>query len=184
VALWAPVARRLQQELRVTTLLFDYHGYGKSEGVPKVEGILQDARAARTLLAKATGREETDVVLMGRSLGGAVAIQLAAETPPRGLIVESTFSSLKDTAKEHFPKLAFLVPQDRLDSAAQITKYTGPFLQSHGDADRTIPFALGQKLFDAANEPKRLVTIRGGDHNDPQSAEYYRELEGFIGGLP
>jgi fermentation-respiration switch protein FrsA (DUF1100 family) len=172
-----------QKQLRVTALIFDYRGYGRSEGVPTVEGILQDARAARTVLARRTAVPESQIVLMGRSLGGAVVVQLAAESPARALILESTFSSLKDLAGHHFPHLAWFVPTNKLDSLSQIKRYRGPLLQSHGDADDTVPYALGLRLFQAANDPKRLITIRGGDHNSPQSAEYYLQLNRFLDDL-
>jgi fermentation-respiration switch protein FrsA (DUF1100 family) len=174
----------LQKELRVTSLIFDYRGYGRSEGVPTVEGVLQDARAARNLLARRAGVKESALVLMGRSLGGAVVVQLAAEKAPRALILESTFSSLREAASYHYPRLAWLVPAGKLDSVAKIGRYRGPLLQSHGDADRTIPYSQAVKLFRAATGPRQFVRIPGGDHNTPQSAEYYRQLERFIAGLP
>jgi fermentation-respiration switch protein FrsA (DUF1100 family) len=174
-----------QNDLRVTTLAFDYRGYGRSDGVATVEGVLEDARAARSFLANRAGVKQAEIVLMGRSLGGAVVVQLAAENAPRGLVLESTFSSLGDVASHHYgAAAALLIPADRLNSAARIGRYKGPLLLSHGDADRTIPYSLGLKLFEAANQPKKLVTIRGGDHNDPQSAEYYAELDRIIGTLP
>jgi fermentation-respiration switch protein FrsA (DUF1100 family) len=173
-----------QKQLGVTALIFDYRGYGRSVGLPTVEGILQDARAARGLLARRAVVPETQIVLMGRSLGGAVVIQLAAESPPRGLILESTFSSFKDVAARHFPRLAWLVPPSKLDSLSQIKRYKGPLLQSHGDADSTVPYSLGLKLFRAANEPKRWITIPGGDHNSPQTSDYYQQLDRFLDDLP
>lgn len=180
----APLLTYLQKRMRVTVLIFDYRGYGRSDGVPTADGILRDARAARAFLAKRAAVDEADIVLMGRSLGGAAVVQLAAESPARGLILESTFSSLKDVASHHYPKLAWLVPSGKLNSAAQIARHRGPLLQSHGDADRTIPFSSGQKLFRAANEPKTFVTIHDGDHNHPQTAEYYQQLDRFLDSLP
>ncbi len=174
----------LQRHMRVTVLIFDYRGYGRSEGTPSVDGILRDARAARAFLSRQSGAKQSDIVLMGRSLGGAVVTQLAAEDPPRGLILESTFSSIKDVASKHYPHLAWLVPSGKLNSAARITRYKGPLLQSHGDADRTIPFASATKLFRAANEPKQFIRIAGADHNDGQSGEYTRQLDRFISSLP
>jgi fermentation-respiration switch protein FrsA (DUF1100 family) len=176
--------KQLQTELRVAALIFDYRGYGRSEGRPTVEGILQDARAARKHLASRAGVPQTQLVLMGRSLGGAVVVQLAAEERARGLVVESTFSSLRDAAAYHYPRLAWLVPAGKLDSVSQIGRYKGPLLLSHGDSDRTIPYTQGLKLFDAAQEPKTFIRIPGADHNDPPSAEYDRALDHFIQGLP
>lgn len=175
---------RLQHQLRVAVLIFDYRGYGRSAGVPTVAGMLKDARAARKFLAQHANVKQSDIVMMGRSLGGAVAVQLAAEAKPRGLVLESTFSSLRDMASHHYPKLAWLVPPAKLDSAAMIPKYHGPLLQSHGDGDRTIPFASGMELFRSANEPKSFVTLPGRDHNAPQTREYYERLDQFITDLP
>lgn len=180
----ASLLRYFQNELRVTALIFDYRGYGRSEGVPTVEGVLQDARAARTFLAKRAGVKESAIILMGRSLGGAVASCLAAESRPRGLILESTFSSLKDVASYHYPRLAWLVPAAKLDSVAQLARYEGPLLESHRDADGTIPYALGLKLFQAAKGPKEFFRVPGGDHNDPLPAAYYQKLDRFVGNLP
>lgn len=174
----------LQQELRVATFAFDYRGYGKSEGLPNVVGVLEDARAARTWLAKRTGVAETDVVLMGRSLGGAVVVQLAADASPRAVVLESTFTSLKDAAAHHFPRLAWLVPKNELNSAVTLAAYAGPLLQSHGDADRTIPFTQGESLFATAKGKKQFFRVSGGDHNDPQPATYYQRLEKFLTDLP
>jgi fermentation-respiration switch protein FrsA (DUF1100 family) len=173
-----------QKQLRVTALIFDYRGYGRSDGVPTVAGILQDARAARMRLAHLAAVPESQIVLMGRSLGGAVVVQLAAEAAARGLILESTFSSFQDVAAHHYPRLAWLVPKSKLNSLTQIKCYNGPLLQSHGDADSTVPYALGWKLFRAANDPKRWVRIYGGDHNSPQSTDYYRQLDRFLNDLP
>jgi pimeloyl-ACP methyl ester carboxylesterase len=177
----ADVLRLLQRRLRATVLIFDYRGYGRSEGVPTVEGILNDARAARTFLARQAGINESDLVLIGNSLGGAVAVQLAAEKRPRALVLENTFSSLKDIAAHHYPALAWLVSAKKLNSSELIASYSGPLLQCHGDADRTIPFTLGEKLFAAANDPKQFVKIPGGDHNDWLPDEYYSKLDALLG---
>jgi fermentation-respiration switch protein FrsA (DUF1100 family) len=180
----SPRMKHLQKDLRVAALVFDYRGYGRSEGTPTVAGILQDARAARKCLAGRAGVGESRVVLLGESLGGAVAADLAGTDGARGLILESTFSSLKDVAAHHFPKLAWLVHADKLDSVTRIGRYAGPVLQCHGDADRTIPYALGRKLFEAAPGAKQFVRMEGGDHNDPPSADYFRQLDRFIRDLP
>lgn len=178
------VLRLFSDRLNVSVLVFDYRGYGRSEGTPSEDGVLADARAARRWLAARTNVREQDIVLVGHSLGGGVVVDLAAKDGARGLILESTFSSLPDAAAGHFP----LVPvrylmQTRLDSVAKIPNYRGPLLQTHGDADRVVPYALGRKLFDAANEPKRFVTVPGGGHNDPPSPEYLAALDRFLNSL-
>jgi fermentation-respiration switch protein FrsA (DUF1100 family) len=173
-------ARLLREKLGATVLLFDYRGYGKSEGTPSEEGILKDARAARRWLARRAGIAEKDVVLLGYSLGGAVAVDLAASDGARALILESTFTSLPEVAANHAPASVGSLMTNRLDSLAKIGQYHGPLLQMHGDADTVVPFALGQKLFAAANEPKQFIRIPGGRHIGPPSQEYVRALDQFL----
>jgi len=180
----AEVAELLHARYDASVLLFDYRGYGRSEGIPTMLGILRDARAARKELAARENIAENQVVLLGESLGGAVAVDLAAEEGARGLILESTFSSLRDVAGFHYPRLLVsMVVADKLNSAARIGKYRGPLLQVHGDADQIIPFASGRRLFDAANEPKRLLVLARHDHNDALPQEWYQAMEKFFDDL-
>jgi fermentation-respiration switch protein FrsA (DUF1100 family) len=176
--------RMLRDRVGVSALVFDYRGYGRSEGEPDEPGILADARAARAWLARRAGIPEHQIVLMGRSLGGAVAVDLAADGA-RGLVLESTFSSIRDVGAAHYPWLPVrMLMRTRLASVDKIAQYHGPLLQSHGDADRVIPYRLGRRLFDAANEPKRFITIPDADHNDPQPPSYYDALVAFLDQLP
>ena len=158
----------LRRDLGVSVMIFDYRGYGKSEGSPDEAGILQDARAARAWFAQRTGRREQDIVLMGRSLGGGVMVDLAANDGARALILQSTFTSLPDVAAYHYPWLPVrLLMRTRLDSLAKIARYRGRVLQSHGTGDRIVPFESGRKLFEAVPDPgKRFVELAGVDHND------------------
>ena len=121
---------------------------------------------------------------MGESLGGAVAVDLAARDGARALVLESTFTSLPDVAAHHFPGCRSAGDADaaRL-GRRRSARYHGPLLQSHGDADTIVPYELGRRLFDAANEPKQFVTLPGRDHNDPQPADYYDTLVAFLDGL-
>ena len=184
VSFEAELLKFLHDRLSVSVLELDYRGYGKSEGTPTVEGVLLDARAAREMLAQKEQLQPSQIVLMGRSLGGAIAVDLAKDGA-RGLILESTFTSLRETAAEHYPAalVALLVPS-RLESLKTIASYRGSLLISHGDADDTIPFAHGQRLFAAATGPKTFVIIPGGNHNSPQTVEYYEKLDAFLKSLP
>lgn len=174
----------LRDRVRVSVFAFDYRGYGRSEGSPSESGVLADARAARAWLARRAGIDQADVVLLGRSLGGAVAVHLAAESRPRGLVLESTFTSLPDVAAVQYPWVPVrLLMKNRLDSLSKIAHYYGPLLQSHGDADEIVPFVQGKRLFDAAPGRKRFVPIAGARHNDPQTRAYYRALTRFLDGL-
>lgn len=178
-------ARRLQEKLGVSVLVFDYRGYGRSDGTPTEEGILADARAARRWLAARAGVDERDLVLLGRSLGGAVAVDLAARDGARALILENTFTSMTEVARgKAWPLPVGSVMHTRLDSLSKIAAYHGPLLQTHGDADRLVPFEMGKRLFAAANEPKRFIPVPGGGHNDGPSDAYYRALDEFLTRLP
>jgi fermentation-respiration switch protein FrsA (DUF1100 family) len=180
VATWGDVLRTLHDRMGVAVLGFDYRGFGRSEGAPSEGGVLADARAARAWLAKRTGIAENQIVLMGRSLGGAVAVDLACDGA-RGLILESTFTSMPEVGHAALPWVPVrAMMHTQFNSLAKIGKYRGPLLQSHGTADRLIPFAIGQQLFAAANEPKQFISIPGGDHNDPQTEEYYAALSAFL----
>ncbi|MCI0704143.1 MAG: alpha/beta hydrolase [Planctomycetia bacterium] len=182
---WRFALQLFRDRLNTSVLVFDYRGYGRSEGTPSEAGVLTDARAARRWLAARTNVREQDIVLVGRSLGGGVAVDLAAKDGARGLILESTFTSLPDTAASYFPLLPVRgLMRTRLDSLAKIPNYHGPLLQTHGDADRIVPYALGRKLFNAANEPKLFVSVPGGGHNGPPSREYLTALDQFLGSLP
>ena len=176
---------REMHRLGVAVLAFDYRGYGRSSGNPNEAGILADGRAARKWLADHTETPESEIVLMGESLGGGVAVQLAAETPARGLVLENTFSSLPDVAAAHYPWIPVKqLMRTQLDSADAVKNYHGPLLQFHGDADTIVPFKLGRKLFDTANDPKKFVIIPGGDHNDPRTPKYYQAVDRFLNQLP
>jgi fermentation-respiration switch protein FrsA (DUF1100 family) len=180
----AKLFKYLQEELQLSILAFDYRGYGRSAGKPTIDGALQDARAARAKLAEVAAVPPGEIVLMGRSLGGAVAIHLAAESAPRGLIVESTFTSLREVARKHYARLSFVVPPHTLNNVAKIAEYDGPLLYSHGTADRVVPIALGEQLFEAAAGPKTFHRLPGLDHNTRGTPEYYRILEQFVAQLP
>lgn len=177
-----PVLRVFRDRLNCSILVFDYRGYGRSDGHPSEPGVCADARAARSWLAKKTSVPETAIVLVGHSLGGGVAVDLAAREGARGLVLQSTFSTLPDAAQSHVPVRSLM--HMKFDSMSKISHYHGPLLQSHGDADRVIPYALGCKLFAAANEPKEFITIAGGGHSDLLTADYVAALDHFLASLP
>jgi fermentation-respiration switch protein FrsA (DUF1100 family) len=147
-------------------LLFDYRGYGRSAGRPDEQGTYRDARAARAALFGRPGMDARRVFYFGESLGGAIALALALEHPPAGLVLQSTFTSIRDMARLHYPVVpAFLVP-DAYPSAARIGRLRSPLLVVHGDRDAIVPFSHGQALFAAAPERKRLHVVAGAGHND------------------
>lgn len=181
VATWSETLRVLNERHRLAVMSFDYRGYGRSAGKPSESGILQDVRAARRWVAQRTDTSERDVILMGQSLGGAVAVDLASRDGARALVLASTFTSLPDVGAGHMP---WLLPHwnmtMRLNSLSKIRQYPGPVLISHGDADEVIPFAQAQSLYEAAPGPKRFFREPGGEHNDPWSEAYHAALEEFL----
>jgi fermentation-respiration switch protein FrsA (DUF1100 family) len=178
------ILRRLHNVTGVTVFIFDYRGYGRSMGKPTEAGVLADARAARDWLCRRENVAPDKLILMGESLGGAVAVDLAAEKGARGLILESTFTSLRDVGAHHFPWIPVrLLVRTQLDALAKIKSYRGPLLQSHGDQDTVVPYKFGRKLFEAANGPKEFVTLTGEEHNDLRGLAYYEKLGQFVTGL-
>ncbi len=174
----------LNQRHKLATMMFDYRGYGKSEGHPSEQGVFADARAARKWLAARKQISEQEIILMGRSLGGAVAIELASTDGARGLVLASTFTSMPDVAKHVLPIIpSRLIMTQRFNSLSKIKNYNGPLLHSHGDADRLIPIELGRKLFAAAPGRKQFIVIPNAGHNDPQSEEYRIAFDEFLSSL-
>lgn len=174
----------MRDEFQVSIFAFDYRGYGRSEGKPAEKGIMEDAEAAQKWLAEKAGIKEQEIVLMGRSLGGGIALHLAAEKGAKGVVLQSTFTSLPDAAATHYPWAPIkLLMRNRYDSLARISRYSGPVFLSHGTADRIIPFSHGQTLFAAATGPKEFFEIPGGDHHDAEPEDYIPALHKFLDSL-
>jgi fermentation-respiration switch protein FrsA (DUF1100 family) len=166
-------------------MVFDYRGYGRSEGSPHEAGLYMDARAARDWLAQRTNIRPQDVVLWGRSLGGGVVMELAANDGARGVITECTFTSLPDVAAPLYPWLPVRwIMRNRFDSLSKIASYHGPLLLAHGEADELIPVSHARRLFEAANEPKELITLPGMMHNDPFYSPFPETVDAFLKRLP
>lgn len=142
-------------------LAYDYRGYGTSAGRPTESGAYQDADAAYAYLTKNLQIAPNRIIALGRSLGGAVSVDLASRRVLAGLVVESSFVSAYRVMTT-WP----LLPFDRFDSAAKIGKISIPVFILHGTHDTIIPFWHGEALYRAANQPKRSLWIAGADHND------------------
>jgi fermentation-respiration switch protein FrsA (DUF1100 family) len=179
-------ALQLSCDLRCNVLIFDYAGYGKSEGKPTTKGILDDGRAARNWLAAHDGISCEQVIVYGQSLGGSVAVDIAAEDGAGGLIVESSFTSLGDMGRQLFPLLPVnYLLRERLASVEKISNVTCPVFISHSKSDNVIPFLQGQQLFDNANEPKMFyIPPSGYDyHSAPHCKEHREKLKEFINSI-
>ena len=176
---------RLLNNVGVNTLIIDYRGYGLSEGQPSEQATYLDAMAAwEHLVEERSGRDS--IIVFGRSLGGAVAVWLANEVNPRGLILESTFTSVIDMAQHHYPFLPVrYISKFHYDSLAIAENIAGPTFMLHSRDDEIVPFDLGMKLYEALPGNKSFLEMQGG-HNDGfyvSGHSYVNGLKGFIDSL-
>ncbi len=169
--------------LGVHVLLLDYRGYGLSEGSPTEDGVYADARAGLAYLVEVRGIPQERIVLFGRSLGGAVAVDLARGRTLAGVILESTFSSGADVARQLIGPLGPIVARGRFESSKKIVELRSPLLFFHGDRDEVIDFELGRRLFEEAPEPKTFEVIPGAGHNDTTQVggrPYFARIASFL----
>lgn len=149
--------------LGLNVMIIDYRGYGRSTGMPSEEGLYKDARAAWQYLT--TDREIPffDIVLFGRSLGGAVATQLASEQRAAGLILESTFTSLADMGTSAYPWLPVRwLLKENYDTLGHMDQIEIPVMIAHSPNDEIVPYRQGERLYNAANQPKEWLEMLGG----------------------
>ncbi len=175
----------LQTRLFADVLLFDYRGYGKSEGRPDEEGTYRDARAAYRWLTAARGVPPDRLVLFGESLGSAVVLDLALEHPCRALVLEAPFTSVPDMAAVVLPFFPRAFVRTRYDNLDKVGRLRVPLLVLHGDRDEVVPFAQGRRVFERAPEPKRFFAIPGSGHNDTYIVggdAYWRAVADFVEG--
>jgi pimeloyl-ACP methyl ester carboxylesterase len=155
------------RRLRANLFAFDYRGYGRSSGEPSEAGLFLDARAAWDHLVETLGVRPEEILLFGHSLGGAVAIDCALERSAAGLVVESSFTQVRDMARASYPGLPLhLVARNQFRSIDKVGRLSLPKLFIHGGSDERVPAALGRRLYEAAAEPKELYVVPGAGHND------------------
>jgi len=169
--------------LRLDILIFDYRGYGQSEGTPSEHGTYRDAEAAWHYLIEERQVNPNEIAVFGRSLGGAVASWLAQSQTPGALILESTFTSLPDIATTLYPYVPVrLLLRFKYNTAEYLARINCPVLIIHSRDDEIMPFSHGWRLFEIAKEPKRFLEITG-THNEGfiTSGKRYEEgLNTFI----
>lgn len=171
------------QRLGFSILIFDYRGYGMSTGEPSESGVYNDARSCYEWLKAEKGFAAEDIVVFGRSLGGAVAIDLASKVPCRALVVESSFTSAADMARKIFPFLPTgLILRYKFDSVGKIEQVRCPVLVTHSPDDDLIPYSMGQRLYERASQPKQFVNISGyhNDRNYLNGLEYRKAFESLL----
>lgn len=155
------------RRLGVNVMIPDYVGYGLSGGSAGEAGCYQTADAAFEHLKTRPDVNPATIIVIGRSLGGAVAIDLAARKHPAGLVVFCTFTRMKDMVRRQVPILpiGFLL-RHRFDSLAKIRRVTCPILIGHGKNDQIVPSEMSDRLAAAAKAPVTLFKVEGADHND------------------
>lgn len=158
---------KLLVDYGLQVFIYDYRGYGRSGGRPSETGIYQDGLAACDYLVKRKKISPDRIIIFGRSLGAAVAMEIATKRDIRSLIIESAFTSTKDMAKSMFLfqlLSPFLPPH--YNNLEKIRAVTVPKLIIHGEIDEIVPFSMGQRLYQTASDPKYFLPIRGAGHND------------------
>ena len=174
---------KLLNRLGLSTLIFDYRGYGQSEGNPSEKGTYLDVEAAWQYIVDFRGIEPEKIIILGRSLGGAIAAYLAQKHKPGILVIESTFTSIPDMAAAIYPYIPVrLLSRINYPTVKYISEVKCPVLIVHSRNDDIIPFDHGLRLFEIANQPKKFLEI-SGNHNEGYmlSTEQHEEcLRGFI----
>ena len=175
---------RMFQDLGYASLVVDYRGYGRSSGSPSEQGTYADAKAAWDHLVHVRRYDPRDIVILGESLGGAIAAWLAARTTPRALILQSAFTSVPDVAASIYPVFPVRwISRFDYDTRAYLREVSAPVFVAHSPADEIIPFKHGRALYESAREPKRFLELSGG-HNEGfifARREWVESLATFLG---
>jgi len=174
-------------KLGLSIFAFDYRGYGQSKGEPTEEGLYKDARAAWSLLMNTFDIQAEYIIISGRSLGAAVATKLATEQHPAGLVLETPFSNIVDMAAYHYPwfPLRWLA-HNKFDTEKMISDVDLPLLLISAKSDAIAPAFMADRIFAAASNPKRHITLDGG-HNDfdmVSEQQYLESWQNWLDSLP
>lgn len=174
---------QMLNELDLNVFIFDYRGYGQSEGYPTEQGTYKDGLAAWNYLTAKRGIADSSIVIMGRSLGGSIASWLSARQHPAAAVIESTFTSAADIGSDLYPWLPvrWMIKYE-YNTIGYLKQIDSPLFMAHSRGDQIVPFHHGQKLFEAANEPKVFVELVGLHSSGYlETGEKYREgLQQFL----
>ncbi len=169
--------------LGLNIFIFDYRGYGRSQGAPDEEGLYLDAQAAYQYLLQNKDVEKKNIIIYGKSLGAGIAVDLASRVEVAALIADSGITSAYEMGRKLFPAVPVgLIITVKLDSLAKIKEISIPKLVIHSINDELVPFSMGEKLFEAAPEPKQFYRAQGS-HNDAiftQKQQYISEINDFL----
>ncbi|MDA1188063.1 MAG: alpha/beta hydrolase [Chloroflexi bacterium] len=176
------------RHLDVNIFVVDYRGYGNSEGKPSEKGLYLDADAAVEYLRSRGDVDMNRVVVFGRSLGSAVAVETARRHEVYALVLESPFTSIKEMAKLSYAFIpGWLFVKSRFDSLSKMAELRVPLLVLHDGGDELVPFDMGQEIFESATGHKRFALLENGAHNSAHldsDTEYFKAIKDFLEGLP
>jgi len=173
----------LLHHLQLNVFIFDYRGYGRSEGDPDEEDIYLDCQAAYDTVLAQPGVMADSLFLFGRSLGGSFASYTATKNPAAGLILESTFTNAVDMADRMISILPGWLVSSEFDTVSRVSQLKIPKLFIHGTRDNLIPFTLGRELYKAAAEPKEFYQVVGAGHNNTYQMggkDYFDKIKEFV----
>ena len=167
-------------KFNVNFLIVAYRGFSDNQGKPSEQGLYEDARSTLNWL-KIKGVKEKNLILYGESLGAAVAIEIAQNKDLAGIILESPFTSMVELAQKYYPVLPvkFLL-KDKYETIKKLANINSPLLVLHGKLDNIVPFSMGKKLFEKANEPKFKYFVDNDDHMMRYDQELLNEIKKFI----
>jgi fermentation-respiration switch protein FrsA (DUF1100 family) len=173
--------RHWRDELGRAVLIYDYPGYGRSSGSPNESSCYAAAEAAYDYVVEQKKTPPREVILLGSSLGGAMAVELATHRPYRMLLLINAFTSFPDMAQKVVPWFpARWLVSNRLDNLSKIKRCAGPIFITHGTADGLVPFSQGERLFAAAEQPKRFFRREGDGHRHPEGAAFFQAVRSFL----
>ena len=171
------------KDMNVNFLIIAWRGFSKNKGSPTEKGLYKDARGAVEWL-KSKGIEESDMIIYGESLGTGVAVEIAQNKNFAGVILESPFTSMVDAGKDKYPFLPVrLLLKDKYESDKKIKNVNVPILIMHGKVDKIVPFHMGKKMYELANEPKHYYFSEYDDHMMEYNEKLLNALKKFIYGL-
>tara|TARA_B100000900_G_scaffold331420_1_gene292123 strand:- start:1129 stop:1935 length:807 start_codon:yes stop_codon:yes gene_type:complete len=167
-------------KMDINYLIFAYRGFSGNSGKPYEKGLYRDAKAAKLWLNKKNILDE-QIILYGESLGTAVAVDLATENNFAGIILESPFTSMTELAKKYYPYLPVkLILKDKFDSIKKLNLIEAPILIMHGKKDKIVPFNMGLRIYESANNPKFSYFNTNDDHMMDFNNDMISSLKNFI----
>jgi pimeloyl-ACP methyl ester carboxylesterase len=174
-------AYRWREALGRAVLLYDYPGYGKSSGRPSEAGCYAAGEAALQWLNNDQRVPVSEIILVGESMGGAIAVELATRHSVRLLALHGAFTSFPEMAQTRMPwyPARYLV-HNQMDNETKIRLAHSPLLIAHGTADMTVPFRQGERLFAAADEPKQFIRLEGQGHEPPNKEDFFETVRQFL----